>query len=563
MKHLLAIFLAIVLCIGLISTVSAQSAGEQLRSDTIIDSHGNAVVNLTVTLNMEEAVADPVFPIPADAGEITLNGGEQKPTVTGQGALISLRSVTGGMAGQFTFTVRYTLPSVVASQTDEEGKETLTLTLPLLSGFAYPVERLEFSVTLPGEVPQAPTFSSSYYQQNIHSLMQFQSSGSTVTGTASNLKDHETLTMTLPVNDSLFPQTAVEVRVMGMMDIAVVVFALLATGYYLLTLMPKIRRRKSYTTAPDGITAGETALWLTGRGVDLSLLVVSWAQLGYLRLQVDDNGRVLLHKRMDMGNERSTFENRCFKSLFGRRTIVDGTGYHYAQLCRDLRRKTPGIKDIFRPRSGNPGIFRFLGLIAAALSGILLGQGFHPHSIFLRVLFSMLCIGFAFALQSGGNALPVRQKLPLYIGLPCGFVWLVLGIAGGEIAMTVFMVAFQFLCGIAAAYGGKRTELGNQVMGQFLGLRKHMYGVSKKELQRLLKGNPEYFHDLVPYALALDCDRRFARRFARLRLPECTYLISGTNHQMTAGEWAKLLRTTVQTLDAKANRLPFEKLTGK
>ena len=115
MKHLLAIFLAIVLCIGLTSTVSAQSAGEQLRSDTIIDSHGNAVVNLTVTLNMEEAVADPVFPIPADAGEITLNGGEQKPTVTGQGALISLRSVTGGMAGQFTFTVRYTLPSVVAS----------------------------------------------------------------------------------------------------------------------------------------------------------------------------------------------------------------------------------------------------------------------------------------------------------------------------------------------------------------------------------------------------------------------------------------------------------------
>lgn len=550
-------------CASLCVNVSARSGVERLGSDAVVDANGKCVVTLTVRLNMEEAVAEPVFPIPANATDVSLNGAGVSTSVSGQAALVSLRSVTGGMAGQFAFNIRYTLPSVVDAVEDEKSKqEGLMLTLPLLSGFAYPIEALEFSVTLPGEVPGEPTFSSSYYQENVQSLLNVTVSGNTISGTAGELKDHESLTMTLPVTDQLFPQTAVTVRVLGMMDLAIVLTVVLALVYYLLALLPKPVKRTPRASAPDGICAGDTALWLTGRGIDLSLLVVTWAQLGYLRIHVDDSGRVLLHKRMDMGNERSVFENRCFKSLFGRRSIVDGTGYHYAQLCRDTAKKTPHIKDVYRPRSGNPGIFRFLCLLPALLSGINLAGGFNPHSVFLRVLFAVVTVVFSIILQAGGASLPVRRKLPLYLAIPCALLWLLLGILGGEILTALGMVVFQFLSGVAAAYGGKRTELGRQAMGQLLGLRRHMRTVSKKELQRLLKVNPGYFHQLAPYALALDVDRRFARRFARLRLPECTYLISGTNPQMTAAEWAKLLRTTVQTLDAKANRLPLEKLTN-
>ena len=46
---------------------------------------------------------------------------------------------------------------------------------------------------------------------------------------------------------------------------------------------------------------------LTFTGADLTMMVFSWAQLGYLVIHLDDNGRVMLHKRMDMGNERSSF----------------------------------------------------------------------------------------------------------------------------------------------------------------------------------------------------------------------------------------------------------------
>ena len=210
----------------------------------------------------------------------------------------------------------------------------MVLTLPLLSGFAYPVEALSFAVTLPGETDAEPVFSSSYYQELIAAQLDVTVKGNTLSGRTHSLKDHENLTMILPVQDTMFPRAAVTARVMGVMDLVVLGFALLAVIYFMLTMRPKWMHMEPRTTAPDGVTAGELQMWFTGRGVDFSLLVVHWAQLGYLRIQVDDNGRVLLHKRMEMGNERSRFENRCYRSLFGHRRIVDGTGYHYAHLCR-------------------------------------------------------------------------------------------------------------------------------------------------------------------------------------------------------------------------------------
>ena len=88
------------------------------------------------------------------------------------------------------------------------------------------------------------------------------------------------------------------------------------------------------------------------------------------------------------------------------------------------------------------------------------------------------------------------------------------------------------------------------------------YG-SEQDMAQLLKGNPNYFHELAPYALALGLDRKFARRFDRLRLQECNYLIVGNRRQMNASEWARVLRSAVDTLDAKAKRLPLERFTHR
>ena len=557
MKKLAVLLLVAVLCIGLCPGVYAQSGIQSLDMRTVISSSGACDVDLTVTLSLEEDL-QPVFPIPADATDITLNS--QKATMTASGGYkqLSLTSVTGNAAGVYTFYIHYSLPGVV-----DPGEEGLELTLPLLCGFAYPVESLTFSVTLPGDITAEPVFFSSYYQELIAAQLSVTTSGNTLTGHTTSLKDHETLAITLPVPDDMFPQRAVTARVMGVMDWIVFAFVLLAVGYFLLTMRPQRLHRDQRTTAPDGVTPGDLQMWLTGDGVDFSLLVVTWAQLGYLRIQVDDNGRVLLHKRMEMGNERSKFENRCFRNLFGQRRVVDGTGYHYAHLCRSLWGKTPRIKEIYKPFSGNPKIFRVLGMISGILSGSLLASAFAPHSLFLKVLLALVTGGLSFGAQVGGCAIPKRDKLPVWIGSGCCLIWMLLGILAGEVPLCFLTCLFQVLVGLAAVYGGKRTYLGHQVMEQIFNLRHHMRSASDHDMALLLKGNPNYFHELAPYALALGVDRKFARHFDRLRLQECNFLIVENRRQMKASEWAKTLRTAVETLDAKAKRLPLERFTRK
>jgi hypothetical protein len=242
---------------------------------------------------------------------------------------------------------------------------------------------------------------------------------------------------------------------------------------------------------------------------------------------------------------------------------VDGTGYHYAELVRSVRKKSPQAKEVYQSRSGNPYIFRGLCALAALLSGITLAGTFAPYSTLLRILLAGLTTLMALFIQSGIRSLALRNRLPLWIGLGCCVLWLILGIWSGEWITAILMILFQCLAGLAVTYGGKRTYLGLTALTQILGLRKYMCTVSKQELQRMLRANSGYFHDLAPYALALGVDRIFARRFGRLRLPECSYLISGNRGQMTATEWAAILRTTVDTLDAKAKRLPLERLTGR
>jgi hypothetical protein len=100
-------------------------------------------------------------------------------------------------------------------------------------------------------------------------------------------------------------------------------------------------------------------------------------------------------------------------------------------------------------------------------------------------------------------------------------------------------------------------------MEQIFNLRRHILFGSKQDMAQLLRGNPNYFYELLPYALAMGLDRTFARHFDRLELQECNYLILSSQRQRTASEWAKVLRNAVESLDAKATRLPLERFKRK
>lgn len=533
MKYIRVLAVALLCCLLMHIPAMALSAATGVTSHATVQTDGSCRVELTLTLKLDSAQSHLSFPLPEDATHVQLNGQgvsthkqEGKPHVT-------LPELS---AGQHTLLLRYSLPCVVHR---EKGQTVLSL--PLLSGFSLPIEHMEFTVTLPGEITGLPVFHSGYHQENIRLdtvVTENTLSGSTKEG----LKDHETLRLELEVEASLFDLE--EKSLLSWWDWATIVMVALALAYFCLTLTPKFYRKSRSYTAPEGITAGEVGCCLTGCGTDLSMTVLSWAQLGYLQLELDKRGRVLLHKRMEMGNERSYHEGRIFQILFGRRETVDATAPHFTRIYRKVAVRSPLLKQLYKPRSGDPRIFRAICCVAALCSGVGLGAS----AAIWMVLLGPVCLVLSFGIQSGCKCIPLRSKLPLLIAVGCGALWILLGNLLGGLPQAIPMVLFQFVAGIFAAYGGKRSQLGQRVLTQLLGLRHHMLTAGSFEMQQLQQKNPNYFYEMISYALAMGIDRQFAKRFETKKpLPECLWLQDAP--RMNAQQCAAKLRQIVNILD--------------
>lgn len=557
------IILFILCCLLLTTAVSAASSATDIQSSTIVNSDGTCQVTMTVQLKLEEVPADLYFPLPAAAKNITLNGGIARTSLSGGVRNVNL-SGSVHIPGSYTFVLHYDLPDSIA---EDEKEELLYLNIDLLSGFAYPIEKMSFTVTLPAPPEKRPEFVSTYHQEAVDTLMDYSVEGSTITCSfRESLKDHESLSMSLLVTEDVFPQSISKKWSLSTDDIIMYLCAAAALIYWLLTMRALPPRRSRRTQEPDGLTAGELGCCLAGQGVDFTMMVVSWAQMGYLMIHLDDNGRVMLHKRMSMGNERSDFENRYFNALFGKRKTVDGTGLHFARLSQKAAGIMTGRSSYYLRRSGNPNIFRLLCAGIGLCGGIALALSFASDTawqVILSLFLSIAGAAMAWYIHNGAAAIHLRQKLPLYLSAGISAVWLLLSLLANEFLVGLFVVGSQWLGGLAAAYGGRRNDIGKQTMSDILGLRRYLKTVSPEELQRIARYNPDYYYNLAPYAMALGVDKAFARQCRKLSLPGCTYLTTGMDGHLTAPEWNQLLRDAVAALDERQQKLPFERFFKK
>lgn len=534
-----------------------------VQTTAAVSSDGSCQVTSTVTLHIETPMQDLSYPLPLEARGITLNGSPVS-TRRENGALqADLTRVVGGLTGNFTLTFRYTLPDCVTI--DNLGRALVNV--PLLSGFAYPIDSMSFHVTLPGETTAKPTFTSGYYERSIESVLDFSLSGQTVSGfSTGTLKDLETMSLQIEMPPEIFPGHHIETWSADAYDTAAYVLLGAAALYWLLFLRCLPPRRISCSRAPGGYTAGQAGSVITGRGADLTMMVMTWAQLGYILIHLDRHNRVMLHKRMEMGNERSGLENRVFRALFGKKQMIDGTGYHYALLYKRVQGLPSSFSDHFRRGSGNPVIFRLLICAAGALSAVSLGATLGKRGFWMGFLIVVMVIfqtAATWLIQSGALQLHLRRKRAVWIGLACCLLRIAIGYLAGDIVTALITVGIQTLAGLAAAYGGRRSSVGRTAVAELLGLRRYLKKAPKKEFQKLSRNAPDYFFTLAPYAQAMGVGKRYAKQFGTMQLPDCPYLTTGMDAHRTAAEWMMLMELTAEMLDYRHERLLIERLIAR
>ena len=572
MKRALMMLVVCVLMLGVIvMPASAESAASKVDIQATVSSEGDCYVTMNVTLRMEAINNGLTFPLPANASNITVNSSSANTIKTASAIQVDISKVTSGMTGEFSLMFNYTIPEAVKVVKINEGlsneERVLQLEIPMLCGFELPVESMNFIINMPSnEMTNDPVFTSIYRQSSVGSDLTVKVDGSQIIGsTKVAMNDHDGVTMTMIVPKQMFPTISTYIREGNPELIPMLICAGLALLYWLIFLrtVPLVRSRS--ITPPEGITAGELGCRLTLAGGDLTTMVFSWAQMGYLLIHLDGYGRVLLHNRMDMGNERSQFENKVFKLLFGSRSVVDATGYQYAKLCRKVAGIVPNERNMNRNNSGNMKIFRALCCGTQVFCGVCVAMNM-TSILALEILLSIILAAFgavsAWLIQDVPYRTHLRGKVPVYIGLVCILIWIVLGILCGQVWIPLGSALGQLLLGYFAAYGGRRSELGRHDAGQVLGLRHYVKHLPRNDINRLLMNDPEYFFNLAPYALAMGVINPFAKAFGRRKMDQCPYLVTRVHGKRTAEEWAQIMADTADMMDAKSRRMMVEKWTA-
>lgn len=560
MRRSLVVLLILSIMLMLTTAVSAESGATSVKYTAVVSSDGGCEVTMLVTLNLETRVDEMKFPVPAQARDISVNGDRVRSQKSRNVRYIDMSSTVRDLVGQFTFRIDYELDDVI----EENEHKQPVLVLPMLSGFDYGIETLELSVTLPGNVPGKPEFSSGYHSSSIEQSLEYSIDGAIINATfLRGLKDQETLSMSLLVDAAMFPDAPIEITDAAFDDVMMIICGALALLYWIIFLRSGPVRRKEATRPPEGFGAGEAGTLLTFRGTDLNLQIFSWAKMGYILIQLDRNSRVLLHKRMEMGNERSVFEQKLFKNLFGRGQTVDTTSYRYAALCKKSRTISPEARSLISKKSGNPMIFKYLALGVALFAGVAMGISVGAGAIaqwLWVIVFGAAGVASGWYIQKWSDGLLLQDKSPLWLGIILSAAWILVGLLAGQIVMALILSLSQLLAGLLYAFGGRRTYQGRQIQGQVAGLRHYLKTFSAEQKQRICQQEPDYFHNMAPYALALGVDKAFAKRFGKEKIDPCPYLTTGMDGHRTAAEWSELYRRALEAMSARARRLPVEKL---
>ena len=569
MRRFLIFVCSLVLMAGiLVMPASAENTATKVESIVNVTAAGDCIVSTTVRLNLDSPVENLSFPVPLNATDVTLNGGSARTTKTSTGLDVDISRLTSGMAGEIPVMLNYNIPGAVKVILDEEGKldqdfkNYLQLELPLLNSFELPVQSLTFILDMPDNIRYKPVFTSIYQQTGIEASLSYEIDKDMITGHSTNpLNDHEAITMTMAVDRAAFPTVSTYVREGNPELKPMLIFAGLALVYWILFLRtwPLIRSRS--VAPPEGVTAGEMGCHLTLAGGDLTMMIFHWAQMGYVLIH-RDGGRVMVHKRMDMGNERSPFEVKVYKMLFGNRRAVEATSYSYARLSRKIYGMIPGERNLCKPNSGNTRIFRMLACVSQVFCGICVAMNM-TNVRFLQILLSVILGAFgaisAWQIHEVAYRTHLRGKTRVGIGLTCVLIWIVLGILCGQWIIPTCAAVGQWVIGYLAAYGGRRSDVGRHDAGKILGLRSYLKHISKEDIRRLMKTDPEYFFNMAPFALSLGIIHPFAKNFGSIKMDQCPYLVTRVTGRRTAEEWAELIADTANLIDSKFRKMEWEK----
>ena len=543
--------LIVLLCMTLLCTsaLAAEPVINSLKTDCSVDSSGTASVIQTFTVTFNSPSDDVRFPIGENAEKAQVMG-YRASRVTQNG--ICYLKLRGGFSGTRTFTVNYTLKKLVSS--DDEGQ---LFTLPLWPAqWPWAVENYSFTVTMPTEFQAKAHFSSGYDGDVVEDYLQEDLFGATYMAVLTRpMRDREAMTMTLRVADDYFSGSHQAWSAGPVASVFAVILAILAVAFWFFKLRSARISHETRTMIPDSAQSADLPYLLCSAEPDFRILLLNWANLGYISVGVNEKRHIRLYKRVEMGAERRPYEPKLFKMLFGDQTQIDCVSSRYQRTAKAAQNAITRYweRRLYEKNSPSPMIMKLLSALCGAVSLLCAMSAMLDESGW-RWFLLLLSVPAGFALnyliQQLAAAFAIGSKSKLAVSGCAVLVWLMFCGAQGAAAIMLTSLALALFTGIATMHGGKRGAVGTMLISQANGYRQYLKKASPHRLKLILQSDPQYFYRTLPDALALGLGDSFAARFDRTPMDPCDWLQIEGHTPKNAADFYSELKNDLELLQS-------------
>ena len=510
--------------------------------------NGHARVTSMIQLTFDAVTSEVSIPLP-DTEVTKVSAGNFRCTTekTDVGTNVVVKT-SGGFAGVQTFMISYTVPY------NGDGGGDFSLGL-LSSRWQKRIGGCTFQIIMPWPM-EDPEIISGYHGVLTEDTASLVFTESTLAGSVGEMMSYDSLKFSVTLPEGYFAVRRANVPMVSMtyMTLNMLLILVLMMIYWRLKLRSPQEEVTARVLPPEGMLPCQLPMALDGATCDIPAMILEWANLGYLSIG-SLQGTAILTKLMEMGSERSRAEQQLFNRIFQRKTQVAATAGRFSAAGARFRRSTRRslYRVIFDHTGGNPIFVQLPGRVLLALSiGVLVYRLLPAGGGYVVVAVLSGLVGFVYAmLLHSVTSRYIALRTWSWLSIAAWVVMIALIplslLAGALPELTVGLLSLLFSA-IATAPGPRRSTRGAVAAAQTKGLQIFYRQVSWRRLQAYQSRSNRFFQMQLPRATALGVDKRFAKRFERLTIPQPEWLDLPSDPTHSAAALRKQLRPILRQL---------------
>ena len=463
------------------------------------------------------------------------------------------------------------------------------------------IKNFDFTVTMPKSFENSKTnlYTGTYGKEtklNVGKDYNVDLNTFTITGNVKNIKPHNAITLSIGLEEGYFVgATPVEYKLSKI----ALYLACVCAGIAVIAFLFKGRRPKLVIPvefyAPDDMNPAEVASIYKGKVdiEDTTSLIVWFASKKYLRIEMTDKEDIVLTKLKEYPIKgKKIYEKMLFDKLFEKDTTINLSKVRHESKTVEfidkngntksttvdsipltvakVTEKAESEKPVKKRLKTSNIVFAVMCLASVALTVTaffrvpVLYRVMSDYKLQLIVSIAGLILLFAFTyfVFFMKHQIIGKTRILCIIGLIVTLVTTFINILVplNNISYTLGYInwAVATVSVITVVIAGSIiyfTEEQVKYYGRVIGFRNFILNCEKEKMDLLLKDNPEYFYDILPYAYVFGITEEFISRFESLgyRIPLIdTYYMGDIAHIMMFNRALRRTTTRISTSSRSA-----------